>query len=77
MILRFKMDYRFFHFGQEIEFKKPWYSVSQDEGECGNYYVHGWNDEYPTGYHSNYLVIPKYAAFEVKSLTSALISDSL
>ena len=54
-IVRIVDDYRFLRFDQLI----VWPSVSEDSM---NVYLHGWNDEYPTGFHSNYLRIPKYAA---------------
>jgi len=53
--LRFKQEYREWTSGDILTWSGL---VTEDEG---NYYVHGYTDEYPTGIFSNYLTLPKYA----------------
>lgn len=55
--LRFMSTYRHWSPGDEI-------MGVIDEDEL-NFYVLGRNDEYPSGYHSNYITVPKYAAILV------------
>lgn len=57
--LRITQDYRFFRFGDEIE----WRSISEDGI---NFYLNGWNDDYLPGISANYLVLPKYAAVKME-----------
>ena len=57
--MRIRLSTRFRHYEPGTIFEGH---ITEDDL---NFYVHGVNNEYPAGYFSNYLTVPKYAAYRV------------